>query len=407
MRAPYRPLAVLLGCLQALAACGEDPAPGCRIAQVVDLPATPLTRLADVRLDRAGLGFVLIGTDDKKDLVRFARLSETGEVTGEATATIPARVLGPFFGATTASAPTTAPGDQLLVVFGTASATAPGAIALQVLALNAGAAAASGPRPLQDPDGKDVVIPAGATAVQAAMGTAISGNRALFTWGQGTQPAAPEVLLLGADGATSRPSGSVAAGPTPWDCLAVVPSRADFGISRLVRPTGPGGRPSWTFAEFKDDGTVTYTLAIDSSTAEMGCPTVAPTPKGYAIAWQNTHGTYFSDVDITRERIFVTSDIVRGAVRFGGPDRQPPLASVAAMGKEFGIVYATSSGPLVDRFTIFGNPRGGSLHLPSRGRSGLVSAWPRVDAMFMTYLDRGTDPASDVRPFAKVDCPAQ
>ena len=56
----------------ALSSCGDDPAPGCRVSRIIDLPSTALTKLADVRMDRAGPGFVLIGTDDKKDNVRFA-----------------------------------------------------------------------------------------------------------------------------------------------------------------------------------------------------------------------------------------------------------------------------------------------------------------------------------------------
>jgi hypothetical protein len=380
--------------------CGEDPAPGCRVARISDLPSTALTKLPDVRLDRAGAGFVLIGTDDKKDNVRFAALSETGELGPEATAAIPARTLGPWFAATSKAAP----GDQLLIVYGIAGA-ASGSTALQIMTLDAGAAAPGAARPLLDSQGDAVVLTG--TGVQVAMGTATSGKAAMIAWGPGTQASGPRILFLGADGASSPAGAATADGPVPWDCLAIVPSRSDFGISRVIRPTAPGGRPSWSFIEFKDDGSITYTLSVDSSTAEMGCPSVAPGSKGYTIAWQNTHGTYFSDVDTTRPMVFVASDIVRGAVRFGGPDRQPRVACVAAMGKDFGITYDTSTGPLVDRFSIFGNPRGGSLHLPSRGRPGPTSAWPRVDASFLTYLDRGADASTDVRKFASVDCPPE
>jgi hypothetical protein len=401
MRTPGA-LAVALVGVVGLCGCSDEDPPGCRVSRITDLNGTALTRLTDVRLDRAGAGFVLIGTDDKKETVRFASLSETGELGTEASATIPARTLGPFLAVTS----NTNPGDQLVVVYGVASATTPGATALQVLTLDAGASAAGPAQPLKDPEGQDVVIPAGATGVQVAMGTAASGRAAMLAWGVGSQATGPDLLLIGAGGVTHRP-GSVAGGAVPWDCLAIVPSRSDFGVSRIVRPTVPGGKPSWVFAEYKDDGAITYTLAVDSSTVEMGCPTVAPGGKGYTIAWQNSNGTYFSDVDVTRERVFVASDIVRAAVRFGGPDRQPRIACVAAMGKEFGIVYDTSGGPLVDRFNIFGNPRGSSLHLPSRGRPGGASAWPRLDAAFLTYLDRGADSSTDVRRFAVVDCPPE
>ena len=89
--------------------------PGCRVSRIIDLPSTALTKLADVRMDRAGPGFVLIGVDDKKETIRFAPLSETGELGAETTAALPARTLGPF----NAAASKSAPGDQLLVVYGT------------------------------------------------------------------------------------------------------------------------------------------------------------------------------------------------------------------------------------------------------------------------------------------------
>jgi hypothetical protein len=396
-------LALALVGVVGLCGCSDQTPPGCRVASIRDLPATALTRLADVRLDRAGAGFVLIGVDDKKETIRFAPLSETGELGAETTAALPARTLGPFYAASSKAGP----GDQLLVVYGTASTTTAGATDLHILVLDASATAPAAPRALTDAEGKAVVIPTSTTAVQVAMGTAPSGKAAMIAGGPGTQANGPNILFLGADG-VSRPAGAATAdGPVPWDCLAIVPSRSDFGLSRVVRPTAPGGRPSWTFAEFKDDGSITYTLSVESSTAEMGCPSVAPGSKGYTIAWQNTHGTYFSDVDTTRTQVFVASDIVRGAVRFGGPDRQPRVACVAAMGNDFGITYDTSTGPLVDRFNIFGNPLGSSLHLPSRGRPGPTGSWPRVNASFVTYLDRGADASTDVRKFAAVDCPPE
>ena len=93
--------------------------------------------------------------------------------------------------------------------------------------------------------------------------------------------------------------------------------------------------------------------------------------------------------------MLLVSDIVRAAVRFGGPDRQPRVACIAPMGKEFGIALRRDERPLVDRFDIFGNPRGTSLHLPSRGRTDRALRPGRtVDAAFLTYLDRGEPPVA-------------
>ena len=75
------------------------------------------------------------------------------------------------------------------------------------------------------------------------------------------------------------------------------------------------------------------------------------------------------------------------------------------MGKEFGIVYDARGGAEVDRFNIFGNPRGSSLRLPTRGRVDPVSGWAGIDAMFLTYADRGSTAALDTRYFVRIECP--
>jgi hypothetical protein len=133
---------------------------------------------------------------------------------------------------------------------------------------------------------------------------------------------------------------------------------------------------------------------------------VAPTKTGYALAWQNREGTYFTDVDVTvPAQPFITTDIARAAVRFGGPDQQPPVSCIAFMERDFGIVFGAPGGPLVHRFNVFGVPKGDYLHLPSRGRTGPVSGWPEVGAAFVTYLDHGATPAENQRHFLKLDCP--
>jgi hypothetical protein len=407
----------------ALTGCGDEPGPGCRLASVLELARTPLSSLADVRLERVGAGFVLIGVDDKRETVRFARLDEAGKLTGEASATLPARTLGPWFAVTRK----TAPGDQLLVVYGVAAAGATPGIALQVMALDAGASTGGTPQPLRTPEGQDVVLAGEASRYQVAMASVRTGERAVLVWGTPAVTGPPELLLLDAEGASRRPTATLGRMTAPWDCLAIVPGRSDFALSRLGRG---GGTPSWFLTDLTDEGRDTYSLEIQLSIRDVGCPRVAPTAKGYTMAWQNVDGTYFADVDTRAQTpdagsndgdagmpdggaadgggastIHVTSRIVRGAVRFGGPDHQPPVACIASMGKEFSIAYDATSGPLVDRFTVFGLPKGSSLHLPSRGRSGGASAWPLIDAAYLTYLDRGPDAAGDQRYLAKVDCP--
>ena len=353
------------------------------MARISDLPATALTKLTDVRLDRAGPGFVLIGTDEKKDNVRFASLSETGQLGTEASATIPPRTLGPWFAATSKAAP----GDQLLVVYGVASPANPGATELQILSLDAGGAGASAPRALQDPEGKDVVIAASAT-VQVAMGTATSGKAAMIAWGPGTQATGPDVLFLGARWRQPASGRLHRRGP---GALGLPGHRP---LARRLRPQ-PGGAPDGAGREADLVPSPSSRTTAASATPcrsnpprpRWAAPPLPPAARATPSPGRTPTGPTSATSTSRARMVFVASDIVRGAVRFGGPDRQPRVACVAAMGKDFGITYDASTGPLVDRFSIFGNPRGSSLHLPSRGRPGAASAWPRLDATFLTYLD--------------------
>jgi hypothetical protein len=136
----------------------------------------------------------------------------------------------------------------------------------------------------------------------------------------------------------------------------------------------------------------------------LGCPAVAPTRKGYTIAWQNRDGTYFSSLDTTRKEVLLVSDFVKAAVRFGGPDRQPRAACIAPMGRQFGLIYDAPEGPIADRFDIFGNPQGASLRLPGARRTDRLSALPDLDAAFFTYLSGPAGSPLDVRYFVRIEC---
>jgi hypothetical protein len=390
--------------LSIAAGCGDEEPPGCRVGTETQLPATTLTGLADVRLHRVADGFALVGLSAAGDSYRVASLSATGELGRESEIALPPRVLGPFHGLVGQAAP----GDQLLVVTGAARPATPGMVALQLSSfeLAAGTPASTDPRPLRDSQGREVVVEVGSdpTRFFAAMGGSRSGMRAAFAWGRGDRPSAPEVVLLRGNGEAESLPTNLAPMDAPWDCLAITGARSALGVSWIGR--SEGRRPIWHFADMREDASVSYALDVEVNTREMGCPAVAPTSKGYTFAWQNGDGTYFSFVDTTRDEVLLVSDIVKAAVRFGGPDRQPRVACIAPMGREFGIVYDASGGALVDRFDVFGNPRGGSLYLPNRGRVDRLSGWVDVDTMFLTYADRGKMPALDTRYFVRIDCPS-
>jgi hypothetical protein len=399
MRLLVRGWALLLpAVLCGIGACDDEP-PGCRAAQTTALPTTALTALADVRLHRVGDDFALSGYDAPSGTVRFARLSAAGQLGPESSLMLPAPALGPFF----APVGKTAAGDQLLIAYGVAGAQAQVTMQIQVLEAIAGHSGKAPPRPLTDGKGGAVVLAPGAdrSALQVAFGGSASGMRAAFAWGRGDRPSVPELVLLKGDGEAEPPPDALGPSEATWDCLAITRGRAAFGVSWV----GRAGEPVWHLADMRDDTSIAYSLDVQLPTPDIGCPTSAPTRSGYTLAWQNRDGTYFSHVDTSRDPVMLVSDIVKAAVRFGGPDRQPRIACIAPMGKEFGIVYDATSGPTVDRFNIFGNPLGSSLRLPTSGRTESTAAWPAIDALFLTYLDRGRQLALDRRMFVRIECP--
>jgi hypothetical protein len=404
-------------------ACRKDEPLGCTAEVVIPLPSSPLTDMKDVRMHRAGDDFVLVGVEG--DTVRWNRVSEVGvpAAGGETTLTLPARAVGPWLAFTGKAAP----GDQLAVVIGVKrppkAAGQAEYVELQVITQDAGGAAAPAKTLLELPP-----VPGAEMSLRVSMGTARSGRRAGLAWGFEGQRVAPRFLVLKPDGEINGTPLDLTGAGTRWDCLTVVPSRTGLGVSTVGRAATQPGPVSWHLIELNDDssgtgGSPASHSVMFSDVTEMDCPVVAPilpgtkTPKGgYAIAWQNADGTYFAEY-LEKEipdggtMGTVNKDIVKGAVRFGGPTKQPKVACIAPVGKDFAITFEATTGPQVNRFDVFGNPVGSTLHLPVDGTPGPVSAWPGRDAFFETYLDlprlgAGAPPSARRRLFLKSTCNA-
>lgn len=404
-----RPLSCLLA-LALLAGCG-DPAPTCSVTANHELPLNLLTTLPAPRLDRVGAGFMLIGHDDLRGEVRFATVSEAGVMRSEHAVVVPDdRAAGPWYAVTAKDAPA----SQVLVLYGAAHASQPGAIALRMIVapVNGPLARQLPARPVLDNDGKEIVLPAapGPTGPALAFGSSTTGNRAILTWsaqpGTGAAPGAtvstspPQVLLLGADG-MPLPSPPALEQSGPFTCLAVTQSRLTFGISRVVLPLNADDRPAWLFAEGDDGGNIAGGFNYEVFTKTMGCPHIVARPAGYTFAWQNRVGTYFADAETTPAGVFFNSNIAKGAVRFGGPDQQPPIAGVASAGLDFVLTFDAQA-PFTERFSRMGIQQGGRLPLPISRRIGTVAAHSKGDLTFATYLDQG--PSATVRRLVKVEC---
>lgn len=392
----------------ALATACDDTTPACRVTLDVPLSGV-LAGFPNVRLDRAGATFVAVGEDETYKEIRFASLSEAGVLDPAATILpLPAaRTAGPWFGL----AGKTVPGDQLQVIYGAASATTPGALALWQITVPSGSAATDPgrvPRPFADPDGTPMVLPGPPVPgkIEIAMGSARDGSTAIVAWSVPTADGPALVaLLVGPDGVTKRlpaPFPLTLYKPPSARCLAITPSRTGgFGVSRILDPATPDGKPSWWFAELDATGVITDSYEFESSSDVVGCPTVGPTPKGYLLAWQNRVGTYFAEVEPTPSGLFINSNIAKGAVRFGGPDRQPPVACVASVGYNLAFTFDGPT-PSIELHSPFGEQVDGTLILDSGRRSGPLSAWPSDASWFLTYL--GESAGTATRKFVKIDC---
>src|SRR5207244_3117829 len=92
--------------------CGGDSLPVLCSYTSVPLEGNALTLLADARLDHAGAGFMLLGSD--KDGVRWAPLSTAGVLGTPGLVAVPAHSDGPWFAAAGTAA---APGSTVVVAY--------------------------------------------------------------------------------------------------------------------------------------------------------------------------------------------------------------------------------------------------------------------------------------------------
>jgi hypothetical protein len=239
------------------------------------------------------------------------------------------------------------------------------------------------------------------------MGSSRSGRRAVLAWGVEGQTTSPSLLILQPDAEPLAPAAPLfATARGPWRCLAVSPSHTDFGVSVLESAAGP--TPNFRLMEVEETGARGYDITLPLEVTPAGCPAAAPTRRGYAVAYQDRDGTFFSDFDIQLGT--VNDDILVGSLRFGGPARQPVVAGIAPMGSEFGLLFQRPSGMPLElwRFDAFGNPQGSALPLPApAGTVGPAVTWPALDRLTATYADAAPQAgqAKNQRHFVQIECP--
>ena len=386
-----------LGLLSATLSCTSDKPVKCIYSEPKKLTENAATMIPSSTLIGVGTNFVLAGLAQTAvgTTASWAPLSAIGVVQPASTITL---IETPVIAPQVAVTSRVTPGDQLVVVYGIMNADLQ--IELRAVTQFLGEAQAA-PISLK-------VLPKGlaVTDVRFAVGSSRTGLRALVAWGLANQPGTKiETLLLGANGVAVGTPLSFDA-PDTWKCLQFVPSRTDWGLSFVRITPSSTGKPWFVIEEGRDNNNTLARYNVSLSTADVSCPVVAPSDRGYLISWQTMNGTWVSDYNI--EKSAVSAEFVAGAVRFGDQSEQPPIAGVAAMGFDAAVTFGVKKGPQVWLFNAFGAHVGEELKLPApSGSVGPISTWPLSNAFYATYRE-GTAPSAAEGPrwFMKVECPA-
>ena len=394
--------------------CGSDAPPGANTGVDKTLPDSPLARLQDVSLIRAGDSFILAGYDGGQ--VRWARVALDGTLTQETSFVLAQPAAGPVFAATMKNLP----GDQLVALAVVSSATVSGGYDLMATVHTVGDVAPALPLKLNALD----AFPAGTdpTLVQLAAGSAASGRTGYVAWGTRIKGKPIYYSILPADAITTTDpttflGAPVAADVPEWDCLA--PQGRSTGLSfGAVTPNVAFGTSDFQTVEIDESGSTVY-MTYQLTVAVANCRIVAaPTPTGsYFMAFQGLEGattaidfaTYYPPPDPTQNGTVTTQHPVLPSALFGGPLSVPKPAWASSAGGDVVIGVSRKAGPQVFRYTYNAIRHGSTLTLRSvNGDSGPVAAWVGDDAVYATYVDRvasgGT--TSVKRYFMRVDAPA-
>jgi hypothetical protein len=388
--------ALVAAAAAALGGCQSDAGnAGCQITQQAELAASPLTLARAARLDQVGTGFMLFAADDTN--VRWAALDGTSFALGTEHATpIPSPNAGVWY----AAAGGTAPGDTVVTVVGAASGNDETLSATWVPADGSGSPSPAA-KPLVTLTG---AAAPGATPPLVAMGSSRPGKAAAVAWASGN--GALQVMVLGPSPATIPTAFMLDTAPA-FACLGFQPGNSAITAAYYKYTDDPTSSPSLVIAEIREDGGVDSTLTLTLPSMDARCPLVTPTDTGYAVAWQDSVGTWLGVYTSSNNRLFVYP--VVGALAFGGADLQPPLAGFAPMGGDFADVLQKIGSVELWRLSGMGNRRSGALLFPSQvGNLGTVSSLPVAGSLYATYADySSTDAGVGVdgrRFFLKTGC---
>jgi hypothetical protein len=395
--------------------CSSDSTPGANVTIDVTLANSPLARMQNVSLIRAGDSFTLAGYEDGQ--VRWGRLSPNasdGQLTYETSFALPQPLVGPapVFAATMKITP----GDQLVAIVLTNSSTVSGGYDLSAIVQTLGDASPAAPVVLDS-------LPAGIdpNTVQIVAGAAASGNVGFVAWGIPVKGRTVNYLLLTANAQHEDSVSEVFDHNNPasvpnWECLTAANGATGIAFGVVIpQVDGSGNIASSDFRVFdiKETGVKTD-MPYPLSTVVTNCHIVgSPTSEGgYLMAFESSAGigfaTYTLLPDSTNEGNVTTKDMAMPVATLGGPLNIPPPAWISSVsGGDVSIGLSRTAGPEVFRFTYNAVPHGGTLTLRSeQGKTGPVASWVGSDAVYVTYADQVSGSPSVKRYFMRIESPA-
>ncbi|HEY6475363.1 MAG TPA: hypothetical protein VI456_02210 [Polyangia bacterium] len=370
---------------------------GCQITQEVTLAPTPLTLLANARLDEVGDRYFLLGNDETA--VRWGALDANGNLSGEQAFALPAGVTQAYY----AVAGAETPGDTVLIGY-LATDAASGDGELVLVAVPAANPVSTAPA------AAILTFPGGAPGpMSVAMISSRKGTNAGLAWIDDASSVVQVATVNAAGALTGTPVVTSMKAAPSYSCLAFSPGKNDLTVvyySGEVDLGQAGIAPGWVIAETSEGGSVDSTTLLAFG-HPGNCAHVTPTAAGYSLAWQDTQGGWLA-VYTAGAAMQPAPYPFAPASSFGGANLQPPFAGLAPFGTDYGVLLARPLDAELWRLDQTGNRRPGAVIFPSiSGNLGAISALP-VNGLVATYADytssAGASPATGGRVFLNAAC---
>lgn len=361
-------LRLALGLLAASVVACSSPPPlpsSCEISTVVTLPSTPMTTSLDLRIQRAGEGFVLTSGGATSGLARSSKLGEVGAIVPGGYSEV--AVVGKD-----------SPADQV-VTFGSGVVAA-------VIDEQTGLPGPEHPVLTADYQGR---------FTELALTSSLDGRRALYARGDASLED-PRVAVLGGDAERRADPLAVSTAPDHgWSCLDVIPTPTAGAVS-LVESRD--GERFWHLFELDAEGAQVFESSVDITEdvrgSSNGCPSYVAATKGGFVALFG--GAIVPPKVVAIDRATVDA---AGARRVTLSDDEEPAArafAIAAMNDGY-AVYLTdgvSGAPHIRLFDTGGNAFAGDIVIPAGLdiKAGLGrERWPHSAAGTLMLTFRESD----------------